>query len=89
MAAPSLTPANNNELQVYFYGAQNSGSPSISEPAAITSRANVTSTKEDVAIALGDLAAPSMGNPSLTYDATGSGSGTVVLSAQAVLLKGK
>ena len=87
-AAPSLTPANNNELQVYFYGAQNSGPPRITLPAAINARANEPSTKEGFAIGFGDLAAPAMGNPSPTYTASASGTGKVVLSAQAVLLKG-
>lgn len=87
-AAPSLTPANNNELEVYFYGAQNSGPPRITVPAAINARANVSSTKEGFAIAFGDFAAPFMGNASSTFNATANGTGKVALSAQAVLLKG-
>ncbi len=86
VAAPSLTPAHNGELQVYFYGSQNFSAPNITEPAAITSVANDRSSKEGFTIAFGQLAAPFMGNASPTYNATSSGSGPVVLSAQAVLL---
>jgi hypothetical protein len=85
-AAPSQTPAHNGDLQVYFYGSQNFSAPTIFEPAAITSRANDRSSKEGFTIAVGDLAAPFMGNPSPTYNATAAGSGPVVMTAQAVLL---
>ena len=87
LAAPSLTPAHNGEMQVYFYGSQNFSAPTITEAAALTSLANDKSTKEGFTIAFGQLAAPFMGNVSPTYNATSSGSGPVVLSAQAVLLK--
>ena len=87
MAAPSLTPAHNSEMQVYFYGSQNFSAPTITESAALTSLANDKSSKEGFTIAFGQLAAPFMGNASPTYNASSSGSGPVVLSAQAVLLK--
>ena len=45
-AAPSLTPTNNDELQLYFYGSQSGGSPTITEPGAIIQRANMRSLKE-------------------------------------------
>jgi MSHA biogenesis protein MshQ len=85
-AAPGLTPANNNELQIYFYGAQNVNAPIITQPAAITSRANSRSGKEGFTLAIGDKPAPFMGNPSPTYNASATGSGSVVISAQALLL---
>jgi CSLREA domain-containing protein len=85
-AAPSLTPAHNNELQVYFYGAQNSSAPNITEPGAITSRANEKSSREGFTLAFGDLVAPPMGIPSPTHNASSSGGPAVVMSAQAVLL---
>lgn len=87
-AAPSLTPLHNNELQVYFYGSQNFSAPTIVEPSAIHQRANDRSSKEGFTLAFGDLAAPFMSNPSPTYNATSTGSGSVVLTAQAVLLIG-
>jgi hypothetical protein len=87
-AAPSLTPNGNNELQVYFYGSQNFNSPLVIEPAAITSRANIESSKEGFTLAFGDLAAPSQGIPSPTYTAMSSFPRAMpVLSAQAVLLR--
>jgi len=89
-AAPSLTPANNGELQVYFYGAQSAKSPAfpaIALPGAITERTDVTSSKEGFGLGFGDLAAPPSGTPSPIYTATGThDSGTLVMSAQAVLL---
>jgi hypothetical protein len=85
-AAPSLTPAHNGEMQVYFYGSQNFSAPNITESPAITSLANDRSSKEGFSIAFGQLAAPFMGNGSPTYNATSSGSGPVLLSAQAILL---
>lgn len=87
-AAPSLTPANNDELQVYFYGSQSIAAPTIAEPGAITSRANLKSSKEGFTLAFGDLAAPSEGIASPIYAAmAGIPSGTPVLSAQAILLR--
>jgi hypothetical protein len=87
-AAPSLTPAINNELQIYFYGSQSIAAPTISEPGAITQRANIKSSKEGFTLAFGDLAAPSEGTASPTYVATASfPSGTPVMAAQAVLLR--
>jgi len=87
-AAPSLTPSNNNELQVYFYGSQNFNSPFVTEPAAITSRANIESSREGFTLAFGDLAAPSQGTPSPTYTAMSSFPRAMpVLTAQAVLLR--
>lgn len=88
--APSLTPAGSHELQVYFYGAQSFTAPTITEPGAITSRANDLSTNEGFALAFGDLAAPAGGMPSPTYTAMGrvsASSSALVMSAQSVLLK--
>jgi outer membrane protein assembly factor BamB len=86
-AAPSLTPANNNELQVYFYDSQSSTGPAITLPGAITRRLNATSSKEGFSLAFGDLAAPAAGSASSTYTATATLTGGVpVLTAQAVLL---
>jgi hypothetical protein len=87
-AAPSLTPANNSELQVYFYGSQSIAAPTIAEPGAIAQRANLKSSKEGFTLAYGDLAAPSEGVASPTYAAmAGIPSGIPVLSAQALLLR--
>ncbi len=86
-AAPSLTPLTNRELQVYFYGSQNSVAPTITEPGAITSRTNDRSAKEGFALAFGDLTAPGRGTSSPTYTASSSsGNSLSVMTAQAVLL---
>ena len=82
LAAPALTPTYSGELQVYFYGSQGGTAPTITEPAAITSRANDQSSKEGFTLAFGDLAAPPQGVKSPTYKAGSAG----VLTAQAVLL---
>jgi len=85
--APSLTPANYNELQVYFYGAQSSTAPSITLPGAITEHMDAVSSKEGFGLGFGDLAAPPGGTPSPTYNAFAfQDSGTLVMTAQAVLL---
>jgi hypothetical protein len=86
LAAPSLTPFANRELQVYFYASQNSLAPTITEPAAITSRTNDRSSKEGFALAFGDLTAPGAGIASPTYTASSSSSSNPVMTAQAVLL---
>jgi hypothetical protein len=87
-AAPSLTPAINNELQVYFYGSQGVSAPTIGEPGAITARSNIKSSKEGFTLAFGDLAAPAAGTASPTFAATSSlASGLPVTTAQAVLLR--
>jgi hypothetical protein len=85
VTAPSLTPARNNELQVYFYGAQSFSAPIITEPGARTQHSNVRSSKEGFALAFGDLAGPAAGTASLTYSATATGSNPV-MTAQAILL---
>ena len=86
VAAPPLTPAHNNELQVYFYGAQSNVGPSITLPTDITERTNDTSSKEGFALAFGDLAAFG-GIPSPIQTATATqDSSTLALTAQAVLL---
>jgi hypothetical protein len=84
--APSLTPTNAGELQVYFYGGQNLRAPVISQPSAIVSLANDPSSKEGFTLAFGQLAAPFQSTPSPVYNATASGSGPVVMTSQAVLL---
>ncbi len=85
-AAPSLTPNHNGELQVYLYASQNATAPVITEPGAITSRTNDRSSREGFTLSFGDLVAPSQGVASPTYNASSTGSGGVVLTAQAVLL---
>jgi len=90
ITAPSLTPTQNNELQVYFYGAQDAAAPMITEPQTITQRLNTMSVKEGFTVAFGDLAAPPEGTPSPANTATVSsnlcGSLPLALSAQTVLL---
>jgi hypothetical protein len=88
-AAPSLTPAVNQELQVYFYGSQTFLAPTITEPGAITQRSDIKSPNEGFTLAVGDLAAPPGGTASPTYNASASisGGGALVMTAQAVLLK--
>ena len=66
VAAPSLTPFTNGELQVYFYGSQNFVAPTITEPAAIATLSNDKSSKEGFTLAFGDLAAPNNGTASPT-----------------------
>jgi hypothetical protein len=86
-AAPSLTPGADNELQVYFYGAQSHAGPNLALSSALNQRFDIVSSKEGFSLAMGDLAAFSAGNPSATYPATASMSGTtIVMTAQAVLL---
>jgi hypothetical protein len=86
-AAPSLSPGNNNELQVYFYGGQGAAGPALTLPGAITQRLDVISAQEGFSLGFGDLAAPPAGNASPTYNATATLSGgTLAMSAQAVLL---
>ncbi len=85
-AAPSLTPTHNDELELFFFGAQSDVGPSITLPAAITGRTNDTSSKEGFALAFGDLAAFG-GIPSPTQTAVATqDSSIVVMTAQAVLL---
>ncbi len=89
-AAPSLTPAVTNELQVYFYGSQNSAAPTITEPGAIAQRANDMSSKEGFTLAFGDLNAPPGGTASPTFIAMASAQiagSKPVMTAQAVLLR--
>ena len=85
-AAPSLTPGNNNEFQVYFYGSQSHAGPQITVSSALSQRFDIISSKEGFTIAVADAAAPSAGNGSSTYPAVASMSGTAALTAQAVLL---
>jgi hypothetical protein len=86
VAAPSLTPSNNSELQIYFYGSQSASAPTITEPGAIMQRVNLRSAREGFTLAFGDLGAPAAGAASPTYSATASGSSPVV-TAEAILLK--
>ena len=88
-AAPSLTPNHNNELLVYFYGAQSFLAPTITEPGAIAQRSNIKSSKEGFTLASGDRAAPGQGTPSGTFTAMASTSvtgGMQVMTAQSILL---
>jgi hypothetical protein len=83
LAAPSLTPAQNNEQQIYFYGAQSGSAPTISVANGLNLRFDQRSSKEGFTLAFADVAAPSAGNPSPTYAAT---SGNAAMTAQAILL---
>jgi hypothetical protein len=83
LAAPSLNPVNNNELQVYFYGAQSGAAPNVGVSSALTQRFDVRSSKEGFTLAVAELAAPSAGTASATYPATSS---SAAMTAQAVLL---
>ncbi len=85
-SAPSLTPSNNNELQLYFYGAQSHAGPNITMSNSLNQRFDVASTKEGFSLAFADLVAPPANNGSATYSATTTISGTAVMTAQAVLL---
>jgi hypothetical protein len=86
VSAPSLTPSNNNELQVYFYGSQSHAGPTIALSGALTQRFNSISSKEGFSLAFADLAAPSAQSASPTYVATANISGTAIITAQSVLL---
>ena len=83
LAAPSLTPAQNNEQQIYFYGAQSGSAPTISVANGLNLRFDTRSTKEGFTLAFADVAAPSAGTASPTYAAT---SGNAAMTAQAILL---
>ena len=85
-AAPSLSPSNNNELQVYFYSAQSHAGPALILSNSLAQRLDVSSSKEGFSLAFGDLAAPPAHNASPTYNATAIISGSEVMTAQAVLL---
>ena len=85
-AAPSLTPNNNNDLQVYFYGGQAQAAPSLTIASALNSGFNQASTKEGFTLAFADLAAPFAGIGSPTFSATARSSNTVAITAQAVML---
>jgi hypothetical protein len=86
VSAPSLTPTNNNELQLYFYGSQSHAGPTLALSGSLSQRFDVASTKEGFSLAFADVAAPPANNGSPTYAATASISGTAVMTAQAVLL---
>jgi hypothetical protein len=83
ISAPSLTASNNNELQLFFYGAQSSAAPSVSPSNALTQRFNTGSSKEGFTLAVADHAAPAMNNASPAYPAIVS---TGVATAQTILL---
>ncbi len=87
VSAPSLTPNNNHDLQVLFYGAQAPNAPTLALSSLLTQRFNMSSSKEGFASAFADGVAPFVGTPSSVYPvfATLSGS-TEVVTAQAMLL---
>ena len=85
-SAPSLTPSNNGELQVYFYGAQAFVGPTVTLSGALTQRFDLKSSNEGFTLAFGELAAPGAGIGSPTYAATATLPGSAAMSAQAVLL---
>jgi hypothetical protein len=85
-SAPSLTPTNNGDLAVYFYGGQAGSAPTVTPSSSLHSRFNLGSNKEGFTFAVSDLVAPFAGNAAPTFPATASSSGSVALTAQAVLL---
>jgi hypothetical protein len=86
-AAPSLTPAGNNELQIYFYDAQSRFAPRVVMPGTIAPRSNTNSAKEGFTVAFGDAVAPPAGTASPLRPANANVSGsTLVMTAQAILL---
>jgi hypothetical protein len=85
--APSQTPNNNNDLQVFFYGSQATSAPTLTLSSLINQRFNMSSSQEGFALAFADLAAPFAGNASPVYPAgSASTAGSAVLTAQAMLL---
>jgi hypothetical protein len=85
--APSLTPNNNNDLQVFFYGSQSTAAPALTLSSLINQHFNITSSQEGFALAFADFAAPFAGNISPVYPASSaSTAGNAVLTAQAMLL---
>jgi len=86
VAASSLTPANNNELQVYFYGSRSHAGPIITLSNALNLRFGTSSSKEGFTLAFADLAAPFANNPSSVYFASARISGGAVMTGQALLL---
>jgi hypothetical protein len=85
-SAPALTPNNNKDLQVYFYGGQAATAPTVTPATALTRRFDTASSKEGFTLAFADLAAPSAGSASPTYPAKGTTSGALAMTAQAILL---
>ncbi len=86
LAAPSLVPSENQELQVYFYGAQAYVGPTIALASPLSQRFDSKSSKEGFTLAFADLAAPPANSVSPTYPASSSISGSAAMSAQAILL---
>ncbi len=61
--------------------------PGLEGSGTITDRTDVVSSKEGFGLGFGDLVAPFSGTPSPTYTAVATqDSGTLVMSAQAILL---
>ena len=85
-SAPSLTPTNSNDLQVYFYSGQSTIAPTLTPSTSLATRLDLGSSKEGFTLAFADLAAPFAGVTSATYPASGSTSGNLALTAQAILL---
>jgi hypothetical protein len=85
-SAPSLTPVLDNELEVYFYGAQASKGPTITVAGALNQHFNTISSMEGFSFAIADSAAPGAGTPSSTYVATSSLVSSSAFTAQAVLI---
>ena len=85
-SAPSLTPSNNHELQIYFYGSQASIAPTVTLSNSLIPRFNLGSSKEGFTLAFADLAAPFAGLASPAYPASANSSSFSVLTAQAVLI---
>jgi hypothetical protein len=84
--APSLTPANSNELQLYFYAGQAASAPTLTMSNSLTQLFNQRSSKEGFTLGFAQLGAPSVGVPSSVFPATATISGGTALTAQAVLL---
>ena len=85
-SAPSLSPSSNNELQLYFYASQSHAGPTIALAGALTQRFDSISSKEGFTLAFADLAAPSAHTASAVYPAVANVSGSLAMTAQAILL---
>ena len=86
VSALSLTPSNNHELQVLFYGSQAASAPALTVLNTLNQRFNVSSSNEGFALAFADTAAPFAGNASPPYPGTATVAGNAAITAQSMLL---
>lgn len=85
-AAPSLVPAGNGELQLYFYASQSASAPTLTLSNGLNQRLDVRSSKEGFSLAVADAAAPAANVASPTYAASATIGSGAAMTAQAVLL---